>query len=284
MSLIRRLLVSVSLLLVTAPAAFALDGGAWTVHPHEWYSEISGSRAYANAIFFPDGRDGVIPFDGRFQQFEVRSYNEIGWKKNASLVLDLPFNTVTWQFGRASQSVTGLSDLAVGLRLRLREDTPGLILEGGWIAPLGYDKNVFPRLGDGRQKAWVALDGGIRLPLVPGFIQAARGFQFVGEDGILSHYTTADAALWLGPSVLVAARYSDFVDWNTATPDLARQSIYTAGPLLLVRIDDHMDVSVGATRRIAGRNSPEGTQFYAAIGMKQSKLNPLQGFLGSKLK
>jgi len=279
-----RVLLSVSVLLVLPAAAFALDGGGWTVHPHEWYSEVQAGRDYANAQFFSDGRDGVIDANGRFQQVEVRSYNEIGWKKNASIVLDVPFHTVSWQFGRSNQTVAGLSDLALGLRLRLREDTPGLVLEGGWIAPLGYDKNVFPRLGDGRQKAWVALDGGIRMPLVPGFIQASRGFEFIGEDGVLSHRTTADAALWLGPSVLVAARYRDFVDWNSASPDQALQSIYAAGPLLLVRVDDRMDVSVGAFRRVAGRNSLEGTQFYAAIGMKQSKLNPLQGFLGSKLK
>lgn len=285
MRLSSRLLLSASLLLASPAAAHALDGGGWTVHPHEWYSEFSASRVYANAIFLPDSRDQALAPNGtgRFQQFQVRSYNEIGWKRNASILLDVPFIDRTWRLDQTTQGVAGLSDLRLGLRVRLREDGPGLILEGGWQAPLGYDRNVFPALGDGRQKAWIGLNGGLRLPYMPAFVQASRGFLYIGSDAVLVSRTTVDGGLWLGSSVLVGGRYADQLGWNAAQTGRTLPTYYVAGPLLLVRIDDHMDVSVGAMKNLYGRNSLEGTEFYAALGLKQSKLNPLQGFLGSKL-
>src|SRR5262249_4324439 len=153
---------------------------------------------------------------GRFQQFQVRSYNEIGWKRNVSLLLDVPFIDRTIRLDQTTLSNAGLSDLRLGLRFRLREDNPGLILEGGWEAPLGYGHNGFPARGDGRQKAWVQLNGGLHLPYVPGFIQASRGFLYVGTDEVLFSQTTVDGGLWLGSSVLVGGRYADQVGWNSA--------------------------------------------------------------------
>lgn len=269
--------------MVLPAVAFALDGGGWTVGKGEWYSEASAARAYANGTFFVDGRDGAIQPAGRFQQVEVRSYNEIGWRKNLALILELPFTTNTWRFNRQTASISGLSDLRLGLRVRLRDDAPGLVLEGGWRAPLGYDKNVFPRLGDGRQKAWGSLHGGLRLPFAPGFVQASRGFLFVSEEGTLYSTTSVDAGLWFGSNVLLAGRYADQLGWNATQEGQTLETFYAAGPLLMVRIDDHLDLSMGAMRRLAGRNTLEGTQIYVALGMKQSKLTPMQGFLGTKL-
>lgn len=285
MRLSSRLLLTALLLLSLPAAAHALDGGGWTVHPHEWYSEFSASRIYANAFFLNDSRDQALPPNGtgRFQQFQVRSYNEIGWKRNVSILLDVPFVDRTVRGDRTTLTTSGLSDLSLGLRIRLREDGPGLILEGGWQAPLGYDQRIFPALGDGRQKAWVGLNGGLRLPYVPAFVQASRGFLYIGEDAVLLSRTTVDGGMWIGSNILVGGRYADQLGWNAAESRRTLPTFYRAGPLLLVRVDDHMDVSVGAWRNLYGRNSLEGTEFYAALGLKQSKLNPLQGFLGSKL-
>lgn len=285
MRLSSRLLLSASLLLSLPAAAHALDGGGWTVHPHEWYSEFSGARTSASSHFLIDGRDQALPpaGTGRFQQFEVHSYNEIGWKRNVSLLLDIPFVNRSWRQDQTTVTVSGLSDMRLGLRVRLREDAPGLVLEGGWRAPLGYDHRLFPSLGDGRQKAWVSLHGGLHLPYVPAFIQASRGFLYIGEDALLLSQTTVDGGMWIGSNVLVGGRYADQLGWNGAQSRRTLETYYAAGPLVLVRVDDHMDLSFGAMRNWYGRNSLEATQFYAALGLKQSKLNPLQGFLGSKL-
>ena len=265
---------------IALPAA--ASAGGWTVHPHEWYSEFSGSRVYSSAFFLDDRRDAPLPDGGRFQQFTVDSYNEIGWKKNVSLVLDVPFLTQTLRAGTETATIAGLGDLTLGARVRLRDDGPGLILDAGWVAPLGYDHNVFPRLGDGRQKAYTDLAGGLSLPYVRGFIEASRGFLFIGQDGNLYSQTSADGGVWVSKSVLVGGSYFDNRAWNSSAANQSLGDFYRAGPLLLVRVDDHMDVSVGAVRNVSGRNALEGTQIYMAIGMKQTKLNPLQGFLGTK--
>lgn len=277
-----RLLLALLMAVLCPAAAFALEGGGWTVRPGEWYTEVGAARASAGAQFLTDARDVAIPNNGRFQQVLLRSYSEIGWKKNASLLLDIPFETRSWRLQRQTSSVSGISDVTVGLRVRLRDDAPGLILDLGWRAPLGYDKNVFPSLGDGRQKLYTSINGGVKLPGLPGFAQASRGILFVSEDGVVFSQTTADAAVWLGPNVLFGGRYADQVAWNSASEVRPLPTLYAAGPVMVVRIDDRMDLSVAAMRRLYGRNSLEGTQITVALGMKQTKLGPLQGFLGVK--
>ena len=271
------------LILMSCPvAARAFDGGAWTVRPGEWYSEVSGTRLYASQQFGVDARDGAIPSEGRFQQYLLTSYNELGWKKNVSLVLGVPFSSRTWRFYQTTRTISGLADLRLGFRIRLRDDAPGLILDGGWLAPSGYDKNVFPKLGDGRQKVWGALNGGIKLPGLPGFGQASRGVLFVSEDGVLYSQTSADAAVWIGSHVLFGARYSDDVAWSSALESSRLGTAYRAGPVLLLRVDDRMDLSIGAGHQWYGRNALEFTGIYLALGFKQTKLNPMQGFLGTR--
>jgi hypothetical protein len=280
-----RLLLPLLVTLSCSAPAHAFDGGAWTVSPGEWYSEVSGRRVYANSQFLADGRNAAIPREGRFQEFQLYSYSELGWKKNMSFMLGLPLVNRTVRFYEDSRSITGLGDARLGLRMRLREDNPGFILDGGWHAPLAYNKNVVPSVGDGRQKFWGALNAGTRLPYVSGFAQASRGFYFVSEDGDLFSMTSADAGVWIGRRVLLGGHYSDFVALNSADEISRLATVHRAGAALLVRVDDRLDISIGATRALFGRNSAlETMQFQVALGFKQTKLNPLQGFLGTLLK
>ena len=279
MRLSRRLLLPLMLLLACPAAARGFDGGGWTVQPGEWYSEVFASRQYASRFFLADGEE--VGLAGRFQEHTLRSRNEIGWLKPVSLLLDIPFTSQTIRTGNESETVSGLSDLRLGLRVRLRGDAPGIVLDAGWQAPLGYDKNVFPRLGDGRQKGYVDLNAGLHLPGFPAFVQASRGFLFVSEDGVLVTRTSADLAGWLTSNLLLGARYFDVVAWNTADTDFDG-SRYAAGPVLVLRMDDHIDLSIGAFRDFAGRSTRESTEFYVALGMKQTKLGPYQGFLGTR--
>ncbi|MEO5616529.1 MAG: hypothetical protein ABIS67_02050 [Candidatus Eisenbacteria bacterium] len=281
MKLSGRLLLPLIVMLSCSAPALAFEGGAWTVSPGEWYSEVSARRFYANSEFHADSRNGAIPGEGRFQEFQVASYNEIGWKKNISLMLGIPFITSTQRFGEKSRTISGLSDARIGLRLRMRNDLPGFIFDGGWQAPLGYNKNVGPRLGDGRQKFWGALHAGTRLPLIPGFVQASRGVFFISEDGELYSRTSVEAGAWIGRRVLLGGHYGDVVPINSANEVARLGTSYRAGPVVLIRLDDHLDLSIGGTRALFGRNSLETTQFQVALGFKQTKLNPLQGFLGT---
>jgi len=263
------------------PTARAFDGGAWSLGKGEWYSEVRGSRGTANAYFLEDGRDAPLPESGRNQSFSVTSYNEIGWKKNLSLTVNLPFESNQTRSGAETASVTGLSDLSLGLRLRLKDTQPGLVIDAGWKAPLGYEKDLPPTLGNGRQELFGAAHIGIELPWINGFVQAARGLRLVSEDSDVRVATSADLAGWLGERVLLGARYADEGVWSSASPIAGAPHSYAAGPVVLVRMDQRLDLSTGSFYRWAGRNVDKTLQVYVAISFRQTKLNRLEGFLGT---
>jgi hypothetical protein len=136
----RLLLLTILPLVLVAPTVRADGGGPWTLGPGEWYSEILATRASSNAEFLLDGRDAAIPGGTRFQERRVTSYTEFGWTRSASVSIALPFENLTHSAGRSEITNSGLSDLALGLRLRLRDGSPALSLDAIWKAPLGYQK------------------------------------------------------------------------------------------------------------------------------------------------
>jgi hypothetical protein len=277
-----RLLFASLFLTLLPAAAHAVDGGAWTLGRGEWYSQISGDRGFSNAQFLLDARDEALPFGRHIQSRAIDSYNEIGWKKNVSLALDLPFRSTTFSGGREELSVSGLSDLSAGLRFRLRDGTPAMVFDIGWKAPLGYEKDLVPALGNGRQEGFGSLNIGFPIRRVSGFAQASRGFRFVGQDGILLATTTADIAFWLGSRVMLGARYADVTRISSPQGSTDAGATYTAGPVLVVRVDDRADLTVGSFHDWAGRGTLRQNDVYVALSFKQSKLNRLQGFLGTQ--
>jgi len=278
-----RLLSTLLVLLLLPAAAHAFDGGAWTVSPGEWYSEVSATRAYAASRFFPDGRNGALANEGRFQQFEVTSYNELGWRKNTSFMLAIPFTSLALRDRQQSATVSGLSDFVAGIRMRLKDEKPAFVFDAGWIAPAGYNKNLSPRLGDGRHKFFGSMHAGVSLPFFPGFVQAARGFYFVTEDGELYWRTRVEAAGWIGSKVLIGLRYADQAPLSVSGGVGEFPHNYLAGATATVRVDDRMDISVGADRQFFGRNALDGTQFQVVLGFKRTKLGSMQGHLGGGL-
>jgi len=279
-----RLLLPLLVSSILPAAAHAFDGGAWTVSPGEWYSEVTGMRSYASSRFLVDNRNEALPNGGRFQQFEAVSYNEIGWLDNVSFALGIPFINRSERDFSGTRTISGISDFQLGLRFRLKPEQPGLIFDVGWLAPSGYNKNLDPRLGDGRQKLYGDLHVGTRLPVIPGFVQASRGFHFISEDGELYWRTRVEAAAWLGQRVLLGGRYADHLALQSANEISRLGQAYRAGPVMLVRLDDRLDLAAGAERQLFGRNVLEGTRYYVTLGFKQTKLNALQGFLGASPK
>ena len=281
MRLAKHVLFTWMALALLAPSARAFDGGAWSLGKGEWYSEVRGGRGSANAFFLEDGRDAPLPGSGRTQSFSLTSYNEIGWKKNLSFTVNLPFESNQTRTGGETESVTGLSDLLLGVRLRLKDTMPGLVLDGGWKAPLGYEKDLQPTLGNGRQELFAAAHIGVELPWINGFAQAARGFRFVGEVGDVRVATSADLAGWVGERVLLGARYADEGVWASTSPIEGAPHSYAAGPVVLVRMDERVDLSGGSFYRWAGRNVDKTLEVYVAVSFRQTKLSRLQGFLGT---
>jgi hypothetical protein len=123
--------------------ATAAAASPWGLAPGEFYSELSGSFYSANT-FYNDAEDRG-PFWGTLEERVARSHNEFGWRKWATLTLDVPFVSRTFapDPGTAVTS-TGLGDIGLGLRVPMHLGKAPLAFEIGFTLPLGTNRALFP--------------------------------------------------------------------------------------------------------------------------------------------
>ena len=167
MSLRRSVAAAALLATVSIPSAAwasALDS-PWVLKPGEFYSELSGSFFAANS-FYGEQEEGRFSLGGKLDERVVRSSNEFGWKKWASVWISVPFVSRSFSpFTGGNTTATGLGDLDVGLRVALLRGSLPAALSLGWTAPLGDNRKLFPGTSG---------EGGIDLRHVP----AAGGSNF----------------------------------------------------------------------------------------------------------
>ncbi|MGH7741975.1 MAG: transporter, partial [Candidatus Eiseniibacteriota bacterium] len=126
--------------------------GAWLLAPGEHYSVIGGSYFSSDSYYDLNGTRGALRRGGLHEEQSVFAYNEFGWTKGRSFILGLPFTSVTRRLGApddSSRTETGFGDLLVGVRWKLQGGPQALSFEADWRPPLGYNRNISPRLGDG---------------------------------------------------------------------------------------------------------------------------------------
>src|SRR5262249_49743184 len=143
-----------------------------------------------------------------------------------------------------------------------------------------------PPLGDGQQQLSFAMNAGTSL-LGRMFVQgsAGRAVRFIGVGGLLQALNTygqfvrtqspaallqqpnsersvwsdrlmasADVGFWASPSILVGGSYQGYV--TLASGALAQDvNLHMAGPVVLYRVDDRLDVYAGSWFTTAGRNT-----------------------------
>ena len=128
----------------TLSLASAAWGSPWALKPGEFYSELSG-QFYSARSFYRNSDAVRSPLGGTLEQRTVRSHNELGWKKRASVWIDVPFVSRTAAGnGGGSVTSTGLGDLGLGIRYGMHLGHAPLALELGWTAPLGANRKLFP--------------------------------------------------------------------------------------------------------------------------------------------
>src|SRR5205823_4401135 len=130
---------------LAATALFAPSARAapWQLKPGEFYSEVGGE--FFSARTFLGNTDGKrLTLNGTLEQRTARSHNEIGWKKRASVWLDMPFVSRTYASNvDGSRTSTGLGDFDFGLRIGMHMGGTPVALELGWSAPLGANRRLF---------------------------------------------------------------------------------------------------------------------------------------------
>jgi len=285
--------------LLIAPGLFrAAHAGPWLPPPGDHYAELRGGVFSADTYHGSDGTRAVI--GGIWEERSLRGTVEMGWKKRLSFVLSAPAISVSRTDGLGgSVSELGLEDVLLGFRFGIHQGRSAVAAELDWQAPLGYSRTaslLADSLHDGglEQLSLSLLCG---APLTRrGFVQLGAGYGYrytslLPKNGDKSEPTpgteawsrrflgSADLGFWLTRSLLLGGRYAGTMTLSHGllSPD---RTVHLAGPVLLWRVDDKLDLSAGSWTTTTGKNALHYDQVYVALAFKQTKLNRLQGFLG----
>jgi hypothetical protein len=269
--------------------------GPWGLTRGEWYASIEGSTFTANTIHLADGTrvDQGFLVESR----ELALSAEMGWKKNLTVAFRLPAMSVTQRFGQFQATSTGFQDVGAGLRYSLVNRASAAAIELAWTAPAGYNRRL-STLGDGLQSLTLGTSLGTGIA-GRGFVEGSLGYRYrylgigkrdqgpvVPGDPQISKYTwrdelvaSADLGLWVRPSVLVGGRYRGQIILSHGAL-LSDGNVHFAGPVLLYRVDDRIDMFAGSWSTAMGENTLHYDQIYVGVAFHNTKLNRLQGFLG----
>lgn len=294
MSLRRSLFAALSAASLVTVATTAAIAGPWALAPGEYYTELRGG--FYSASSFYDDNGNRTASSHLLESRSLRSYSELGWKKHFSVQLSLPAVSRTDRnsAARTAKSNSGLGDFGFGLRYSLQNGANATALQFAWQAPAGYNRDINPALGEGNQKLSASL--GIGRPAGKNaFWQASAGYLYdyrtvgsrstdLAADGggavdWADHYT-ADATLgiWMG-NLLAAGQWLG--EFPAKTGRASETTWMLAGPRLTYRVDDRIDAFAGSWHTPGGKNVLHIDEFYAGVTWKATKLNRLQGFLGS---
>lgn len=290
------LAVSVALLMPRTVGA-----GPWGLGKGESFSSIEGSM-FSTSADYDD--NGIRAHRGRVvEQRALRSYNEIGWKRNLTIVFALPAMSVTRRDAQVQGTATGFQDVLLGVRYNIRNGPDAIAVEAEWSTPAGYNRHLDSlglQLGDGLQQLSAGGAGGTSFS-GRGFFQWSLGHSYrflaIGKKDngrvmsgdlhpakyVWAHHmlASADLGLWVGPSLLVGGRYRGQMSWGSG-PLVQETDAHLAGAVLLYRVDDRLDMFAGSWSTAAGKNTLHFDQVYVGVAFHKTKLNRLQGFLGGK--
>jgi len=177
----------------------------------------------------------------------------------------------------------GLSDLLIGFKYALASGSTAIALEADWKAPLGYNRDLFPALGNGRQEAIGLVHLGREMGGLGAFLQLAGGYRALLERSVSDTVPKdevlfgADLGWWIGPSLLLSGSYRGRIESSdAASPTTA----HLVGPQILYRVDEHLDVFAGSMHTAKGENVLHIDEYYVGIATKKTALGALKGFLG----
>jgi hypothetical protein len=297
--------VIVALLLSTAAHA-----GAWIPAPGERYTEVRPGLFSSDSYHDDSGTRHPLVGGGLYEQRSLLSYSELGWKKHTSVFIALPAVSVTRRTGSGSylQTQSGFGDMHAGFRIGLKQGATALAVQLEWIGPAGYRRTYTPidslrrrhavdgslvsadvadvaeqapTLGTGRQSGRAMLQFGAPLSS-RGFIELEAGYRKYDAQYADQYVASADLGFWLGPSLLLGGRYRGAIATGQGDTPGDKVTEHLSGPVLVYRLDDHMDVMAGSFHTASAKNALHVDQVYVGLAVKKIGLNRLQGFLGNK--
>lgn len=310
---LRHLLASSCLAALAALHPSIGSANAWIPAPKEYWSDVRFGVFAANDFHGANGVRNYMAGGGHLEERRLTLTNELGWKKNMSFLLALPFQQVRREFdGGGGITATGGGDMLLGVRYRLAGGAQHVVsLEAGWKAPLGYDApvrlprdviayfdTVFtrgyspadsanamrqlapPRLGQGQQDLQGVVRFGWAFPHWNGFFQGAAGYRYRFDEPNDQILLGSDIAYWLTDRLLISGHYDGTIAMNEDDFDANGYQEQLVGPRLTVRVDDRFDIYGGSLHSAGAENAPHKDLYYVGFTMKQTGLDRFQGFLG----
>jgi hypothetical protein len=197
------------------------------------------------------------------------------------------------------------------MRFQLAGGSMPLALQVVWVAPAGYDHRVRltadsiaglmartgrgltdgdsaqfirqqapPSLGYGQQEMTATVQWGTEIRRLNGFLEMSHGYCYRGPKIAGQALLGANLGLWLWPKVLVAGRYQGAITVGRGETRADEIEEHLAGPVMIYRVDDHLDVFAGSLHTATARNVLHADRYYVGVALKQTGLDRLQGFLG----
>lgn len=285
------------------------QAGPWSLAPGEFYTELRTGWFSSDTYYDQNGNRPSLIGGGLWEQRSLTSYTELGWKPKLNFIVGIPLLSVSRRLDpdlRELPTQTGLGDALFGLRYRLANGHTAAALEVDWKAPLSYERNGFlthadsvragdhngdgdsldfnavrqlgsPVLGDGQQDLTFSLLLGTSLSR--GFLQIGGGYRYRFEAPQDQVVLSTDLGIWLTHSLLLAGRYRGETTLTRDVPSLD-PDLHRVGPLLVYRLDDHMDLFAGSLHTASGKNALHTDEVQVGFAFRQTKLDRLQGFSG----
>ena len=290
---------------ISAPAS----ADPWLLAPGDHYSLVGASYFSSDSYHDLDGTRHPLLNGGLHEEKSLYSYNEFGWSKGRTFILGFPYLGVTRRQGDATadggHTETGFGDMLVGVRVKLHDGPTALSVEGDWNPPMGYNRHLTPSLGEGASSVLGKLELGTAIG-TRGFLELEGGYRAYLDKLAPTNQMLAGATLglWFGRSILLAGRYEGAIGAASAdsisslgvvtdhlyrvlpgdaSPGTTSDRVTThqAGPMLVYRVDDRLDLIAGSMHTASAKNALHVDRFYVAVAVKQTHLSRLRGLLGS---
>jgi hypothetical protein len=174
----RVLAVAIAVLSVPFAGAGTARAGAWTQPQGHYYARVSVAGVNSLTYFDESGRRvafraaGSVPLDAVYEGRELRAYLEYGLRDRLTLYGSGAYKSLALDERRVRREQSGLGDLALGGRWRLRGGGLPLSLVGEVTVPPGYSTDEVPALGAGAFAATFR-----------GLLGASRGMFYATADG-----------------------------------------------------------------------------------------------------
>lgn len=290
-------------LFVVGPAT----AGPWSLKAGEYATDVSGSWYSAYHYADENGDDHRLSGAGEYERRTADWVTELGWRKATSVVFGIPFTSTTRQPADVYplRTTTVMGDALFGLKFKLANGARAAAFEVDASMPMGYqhdlslthadsvqatrpdgtfDWNVArqvaqPVAGDGQASISGTLELGTALGK-SAFLSGFGGYEYRGSLYEGRVRTGADLAWWFRSSWLIGGRYRGAMasQGDNVTHDTSWQQ---AGPVITYRVDDHIDVFASSMHTVSTKNGLHTDEVRFGFTFKQTKLNRLQGYLGS---